>query len=573
LLHKLNEESLWHSALWSLQVSCPGAPAPEVSHDDFGKHHIYIVFTRPGLEHLVDQLEEMRGSPSWNPRARFLVIVTGTRSRSAHLVAQGIAEELWNSYKIMDVLLLIPETGNSSLGLYTWIPYQSNIKCTEIEVFLIDTWLVEGNGRFLHQELLFPVKIPKEFHGCPVNVTPVDTPPLFVLIRNNTDQQVIYTGMEVEIFQFFARAINVTAIYQYAPPGDRIEIHFKALVDLHTGATDITFGGFPLHPFIHPFGDFTISYFDQVMKWYVPCGTPVPRMEKVMKIFTPSVWVAIGFVSALAAIVMWLLSKCCSSAEPDTFRHISDCFYAVWAVTLGVSVPQMPRNSTMRAMFLFLVCYCFAIGTLFQTIFTSILVNPGFGKQITTLEELNQSNLFHCTDHASEYLLNNADPTYYEQIRLRKKDSGKQECIFQYFSRRDIVTVYSHLHSEHFALAGQPVGRPALRVCTLDDDIYKLYFSMYLKKGSPLLGPFNDVIRRLTETGVKDKLLRDIKTSWRHENSTANEMRIDPVYMHSETVDYFVFSMSHLKLAFYVLVVGYFLSFVFFVGELLRFSA
>jgi hypothetical protein len=542
-----------------------------VSHDDFGKHHTYVVFTGPGMNTLVDQLEEMRRTPSWNPRARFLVVATGTRSKNAQLLAQDIAEEMWKSHKILDVLLLVPEKKNSSFGLYTWIPYQSSIKCAEVEVFLIDRWLLEDSGRFLQQELLFPDKIPEDFHGCPVKVSPVDTPPLLVLVRNYTDQQVTYTGMEVELFQFFARALNVTVEYQYVPPGDRIEIHFKALVDLHTGATDMTFGGFPLHPFLHPFGDFTLSYLEQVMKWYVPCGTPVPRMEKVTKIFTIPVWLVVGFVFVLAAVVMWLLSKRSCSAEPDTFRHISGCFYAAWAVALGVSVSHMPRNSALRAMFLFLLWYCFAISTLFQTIFTSILVDPGLSKRITTLEELNESNFFHLTDPASEYLLNNADPTYYDQIHLRKDYCGQHGCILQYFSRRDVVTVYNYLHSEYFALAGQPAGSPALRVCTLDDDIYKLYFSTYVNKGSPLLGPINNVIRRLTETGVKDKLLRDLKTGWRHENGTATEMRIDPVYMQSETAGYFVFSVSHLKFGFYLLVIGYLLSFVVFVGELLRF--
>jgi hypothetical protein len=524
----------------------------------------------PEQENLVDQLDDMKESPSWNPRARFLVVVTGTCSQSPRMMAQDTAEELWNGYKILDVLLLIPEIGTSSFGLYTWIPYQSNVKCAEIEVFLIDRWLLEGNGRFLHEKPLFPVKIPKQFHGCPVKVSPVDTPPLYLLIRNSTNQ-VIYTGMEMELFQLFASAVNITAIYQYIPPGDRIEIHFKALVDLQA-RTDMVFGGFPLHPYLHPFGDYTVSYIEEVFKWYVPCSTPALRMEKVMKTFTPSMWAAVGFVLILATVMMWLLAKCHFSPEPATFTHVSGCFYVVWAVALGVSVPVMPRNSTPRALFLFLVFYSFVISSLFQTFFISILVDPGFGKQIKTLKELNQSNLFHCIDPASEYLLYNADPTYYDQIHLKKIDYVKQDCILHYISRRDMVMVYNHLLTEHFTVAGQPVGRPALRVCTLDDNIYKLHFSIYLTKGNPLLGPFNYAIRRLTETGVKDKLMWDIKTSWRYENKPTNGVLIDPVYMHNETTDYFVFSMSHLKLAFNILGLGCLFGFVVFSGEKLCYA-
>jgi len=49
------------------------------------------------------------------------------------------------------------------------------------------------------------------------------------------------------------------------------------------------------------------------------------------------------------------------------------------------------------------VCYCFAIGTEFQAFFLSFLVEPGFGENIETFQELLDSSVNYGYNDAFEF--------------------------------------------------------------------------------------------------------------------------------------------------------------------------
>jgi hypothetical protein len=53
----------------------------------------------------------------------------------------------------------------------------------------------------------------------------------------------------------------------------------------------------------------------------------------------------------------------------------------------------MPRNYYLRIVIFAWIFYSFSISTVFQTFFTSFLVDPGLQKQITSLKELSNSHM------------------------------------------------------------------------------------------------------------------------------------------------------------------------------------
>jgi hypothetical protein len=586
-LQKLN-----HLTRWPLQISSVGPRVPEIMFDDFGRHHNYVIFTwaKKGEDdvvgNLIDQLEEMKDSPSWNPRARFIVAVRADPSQNASFMALEIAEELWNNYRIADVLLIIPKTDDTctknvesackkdiplSFGLYTWIPYESHKNCAKINVFLIGELNLESKRRSLKEAYLFPFKIPKHFHGCPLNVSAIHTPPALV-VNNITGH--IYSGLEVQYLQQFAQALNATFIYQEVAPGDAVTVRLETLSDLHKGSTDLAFGGFPLHPTAAAFADPTISYLEDNLIWYIPCGMPNARMERVAAIFTPSLWLAMCTVFLLIVVVTWGLANFTRFIQLNKSHAcigLSNSITVIWAVYLGVSVPKIPRNDGMRTMFLFVVWYSFAISCVFQTYFTSILVNPGMSKQIITLEELYQSDLVYHYNNRTDSFVKFTDPEYYSEIRLARKECRYTGiCIIDYLSNRNVATISSSFHAEYYTLAALPIGSATPQMCTLKDNFYNIRYTTYMEKGSFLVDSFNRIIRRVIEAGLIEKLKHDIKTSWRYGKFSDTYVALDAIF-ETTTVksDYFVFSMSHLKLAFYFLVLGYLLSIIMVVAELL----
>jgi hypothetical protein len=576
---------------WPLQISCEDSRVPEIMFDNFGKHHSYIIFTwaeegEDDVGSLIHQLEKINDSPSWNSRARFIVTVGAQPSQNASRVALEIAEMLWNNYRIADVLLMIPKADAAcerneksacekdiplSYELYTWIPYESSRDCAKINVFVIEEFIHEGGRSFLKAASLFPVKIPKNFHGCPLKVSVIPTPPALV-VSNSTGH--IHSGVEVQYFEKFAQAINATFVYREVSPGDAVSVRLETLSDLDRGSTDLVFGGFPLHPMAAAFADPTVSYLDDDMVWYVPCGVPIARMERVVAIFTPSLWLTLCAVFVLVIIVMWGLDNCTRFLQlngSDSSIGASNLVTDIWAVNLGVSVPNMPRHDAVRPVFLSVVWYSFAMSCLFQTYFTSILVNPGMSKQMVTLEELYQSNLVYHFNNRTDSFVKFTDPEYYNEIRLEKKKCRYRGiCIIDYLSNQNVATISSSFHAEYYTLAALPAGSATPRMCTLKDKFYNIRYTIYMAKGSFLVDIFNRIIRRVTEAGFIEKLKHDAKTSWRYQKFSDSHSTFDTVFETTAIkTDYFVFSMSNLKFVFYLLLLGYLLSTIIILGELL----
>ncbi|KAJ9590196.1 hypothetical protein L9F63_016685 [Diploptera punctata] len=74
-------------------------------------------------------------------------------------------------------------------------------------------------------------------------------------------------------------------------------------------------------------------------------------------------------------------------------RNTSYTLYCVWAVITSVSVPKMPQTTTRRVIFLMWVCYSLILSNIFQSFFTSFLIQPGSEKGITNIKQLLETDL------------------------------------------------------------------------------------------------------------------------------------------------------------------------------------
>jgi hypothetical protein len=275
-------------------------------------------------------------------------------------------------------------------------------------------------------------------------------------------------------------------------------------------------------------------------------------MKNIARLYTASVWAALGGVILLATFCTWLLGR--RVPHPPS---LSSVLHDLWALALGVSVPHLPRDSRLRALFALLVWYFLAMSTVFQTFFTSVLVDPGLNKQITTFEELQHSELKYCIHPDIERLINASGP-YLDDIKLHKDKNllNMTECIRRVLMADDMATISFTYLIEYYALA--ELGTSS-KICSLDENILQFTNTMYVAKGSPLLRMFNKVISYMLEAGVMHRLWKDVKESARQ-----TALRDAPA-----EDGYFILSLSHLQLAFYMLVIGNAASFIVFLVELL----
>jgi hypothetical protein len=90
-------------------------------------------------------------------------------------------------------------------------------------------------------------------------------------------------------------------------------------------------------------------------------------------------------------ITVWQLARL--SRQDDAYKNISTILYNTWAVVMGVGVTKMPRTYYLLILIFAWISYSFSISTVFQTFFTSFLVDPGLQKQITSLKKLSNSQM------------------------------------------------------------------------------------------------------------------------------------------------------------------------------------
>jgi hypothetical protein len=233
---------------------------------------------------------------------------------------------------------------------------------------------------------------------------------------------------------------------------------------------------------------------------------------------------------------------------------MSSALYNICAVTVGVPVTGMPRSLRFRLLFVVFVLYCSAISTVFKTFLTSVLVDPGYENQIKTLDEILDSGMeFGYRKVWEKYFRVSSVSRHKEVIARSEICSTFEVCIdriretgnFALFAPMWIVQNYTNTINDRSS------------VCLLNDGDYGLIFiTTYVQKGSFFLEPLNKFVSLYIETGMLHRKARD---SVYMSSSTRNNTDVSD--------EYFVFTFSHLHIAFYIFFFGHGLSFLLFLFE------
>lgn len=506
-------------------------------HTNTEKIRSYIMLTR-SAEDLIHRVEELSDGQSWYSQGRLLVVVT-VEVATPEQLALSIVQVLWDTAKVLNLVVLVQK--GTVLNLYTWFPYLSHEHCDDVKgVVIINQWIMEEEGGFVREVMLFPHKIPSNFQGCSLKIS--------TGFRNQAED--VFMSEQL-------RSLNITLNYVSEIPRN-MSVYEKietSLMDVITGKSDVSFGGLPLLQEAATYADPSFPYFVVRYSWFVPCRRPLSRLQSISHIFSVSVWVAMVIVLFLVTVAAWWVAKRVNDAR--SYTSLSRSLYNTWAVMVGVSVTEMPRSFRLKSALLGFIWYCFAISTIFQTFFTSFLVDPGYQNQLTTLGEILQSGIeFGYRSDFDKLYSESSDSRHMELLARREECSSEQTCIdriretgnFATLCQTWMVQDYTNFINDHSF------------ICPLnDDDTFFVFLCIYMPKGSFLLEFVNRLVSFSTESGIIEKKDRERK----YKNKDIPE---------PENIfgDYFVFTLSHLRIAFYILFVGYGLSLLLLLGELLH---
>jgi hypothetical protein len=577
---------LHENASWPLRLFPPEIPL----HTGVETTHSYIIFIWPQhedtnvMETLRDQVETLKDaeSGSWNPRGKFLVVVADSIGVSPKKLGLQIYAELWKEHFIIDNTILIAVRDNyvpingknyngglrkDTLDLYTGLPYEHG-KCGDVtDVTLLDQWRLH-NGTFIHNANLFPLKITDNFHGCHIRVATFGPPPYNILTGNSTDSDgnVVYNlgGLAVQNMLLAADNMNVTLVF--LKPSLRLAAEEAGIEagNLINRKSDIVIGTMPLLPFVTTWFQPTIPYEYTAGKWFVPCPQPVARMEKVMHTYTLPVWLTMATVLLLTAILWWGLANWWHSSLQGsrTYQSLSYCLYNAWAVAMGVSATNTLKAWKFRFIFLIYVWYCFAMSTVFQSFFTSYLVEPGYGKKYETFDDLLHSHLAYGYNYGMENGM--ATTSYKEHLNIpssRREDCNDLVECTRRIANNDQLCIISAPKISQYTASEMGIRDASKYICTLEENVFTTGFIFLLNKGSPILNRLNAMTRGSLEGGLLDQYWAQLL--W------ITSLRSKMKFGDGEEDMYFVFSLSHLSPAFCVLGFGYVLSSFVFLAEII----
>jgi hypothetical protein len=493
-------------------------------------------------EALAENLYFLSNTASWNPRARFVVSAIMTNELyDCQATAKILLEELW-SFKILNVIVIMksPQTQTSkqdvgritnipaqNLEIYTWFPYQDQGRCSSIhDVVLLDIWLVEGNGKFKNDINLFPDKITRSLHKCPITAAtfPVDfvVGPYTYLDKNDSTTSespyVTYdTGIELRFIKFVAKRLNLTLNFLAPPPNNekwgRLTEEGKLtglLGQIVLGKADIGFGAWPLHPQLIMIMDATKPYYRDDWVWWVPCAKKVPRWKSISMVFLPETWITL-LISIISAVVVILGLVTFEPVERKMYRNCANCASSVWATFLAVSTPYMPHTTPIRMFLTSWIWYCLAINIIFQTFLTSFLIEPGFQHQLDSIEEILSSNVKYGYNEWFDIAVRDSADALSKTIlhdRMVCNEGNTPPCLdwVAYHSNFSLLcskTLLDYLLTRQYVDRN---GKPL--ICQAGSLFLPLNYVTYMQKWNPLLNRFNDMITRTFESGIMDNWLK-----------------------------------------------------------------
>jgi hypothetical protein len=484
-------------SLWALIVNGNSHERIHRSVDMYGS---YIILTSSDTV-LRSQLLHLAGSSSWNPRARFVVALLNSYSYPS-LMAQRLLEELWE-HRIVNAIALVSSNEGELvpvLKVYTWVPYQSAERCTRVQdVTLLDTWVEIGNGYFMRNNYLFPQKIRKNLHGCPIRIITEPTvfavqDPDYLFINRSRVPKIVYRGgWEIKLLNIISETMNMTEDY-LLPINDFWNLtdykgDFAGFTrELLNGRADVSMGlvvvrdSLPL--------DSTTPYHWGQLSWYVPCGSRYPRWMSISRMFSGGIWVAVMMTVVFSVPVITFLARV---SGDSVYRSVSNTLSNTWAAILSVSVSAMPRTWPLRCFFMFWVCYSLAVDTVFQTYLTSFLIDPGVMPHAKNMEELARSDM--------KLGFSSMDSVFYEdkadiqsrKIMAKKVECGPGDTCFIWAKKyKNLSILISDIIYKFQSSVNRSLDTNSNSLCQIEDGVVERgSIVMVLQKGSSLLDRIN----------------------------------------------------------------------------------
>ena len=232
------------TSFWPVVVTVDGNISKTDKTDFIDRDGIYIILTPDGnIKSLKAEFtgldrDRTKRARLWNSEARFVVAAGNGFS----MPQQRDIFNFFSKFIMYNCIIVSREyrikneeysrrmiendadTG-MKLGVYTWFPYQSSDRCTEVDdITQLDRWVISAQGHFTKNTDLFPRKISKSLNGCAMKAVVRDCEWYFttqyIRQQDSNGRVAIYViGLEKDLLLLVLKQINMTFIHIPTPKG------------------------------------------------------------------------------------------------------------------------------------------------------------------------------------------------------------------------------------------------------------------------------------------------------------------------------------------------------------------
>ena len=231
------------NAIWPVVVTVDGNISKNDKTDFIDKDGGYIILITDGniksfiveiLGIILDGKNEFK--ELFHSEARFVVAgaIEFTLSEQTHIFDYFSKLRIYNCIIVSqdhDVIdkkysrtTIVNDVGTSmKLGVYTWFPYQSSDRCTEVnDITLLDSWVIFEQGHFTKNTDLFTGKISNNLNRCPMNALVFDSNWDFRTkyanhVYSNGTVVSYIVGLEKELLKVVLHKMNMTYVLVPTP--------------------------------------------------------------------------------------------------------------------------------------------------------------------------------------------------------------------------------------------------------------------------------------------------------------------------------------------------------------------
>jgi len=582
------------TAIWPVVVTA-GNISKRDEADFIDKDGSYIILTPNGnikyfhaeiLELFLDRRNKFK--MIWNSEARFVVAGANVFS-----VSQKIEIfDYFSKFGIYNCIIVSKEhyvmdkgysrnvKGNDvdtgmKLGVYTWFPYQSSDICTEVnDVTLLDSWAISSQGHFTKNTDLFPRKISKNLNGCPMKAfvrNSLNSFTTFHINYRNSNGNVVtkIKGFEMDLRTTVLKQMNMVFVHVPIPDDFGFNNDLTDSVKRAVIAKEafIVLGSLGTHNLVDPFLDSTNSYFTMHYRWYIPCSDKYSGWSNIFRILSVQLWLLLIISIVTAAISTTFVGRYSCTSERQVYTTLSGSLTNLWAVILGVVVSTMPRTPSLRSLFLCWVCFSLAFSTVFQAFITTFLVNSPYKTPIQNMDDLLASGIKLAYPKTYAFRIEIGEETEVSKLnRNRANCSPYRKCIDWAMYHKNTSLLLSDLYVEFLYARGYWLGEnsePLL--CRLEDGVvYNDALRMVMLQGDPLMRRVTEIIDRVVEAGLYNFQIS--------KEMNLNKILSPEISLFRQLDGYCRFKLHHMQPAFYLLLMGWCLSIICFMVELLYYG-